>query len=59
VIIHAKDALREIAEQESSLRGYLLAKDRSLLRRFEEARPSDTLRTLKSLVRDLHPLAEK
>src|SRR5688572_835288 len=39
VIAHANETLRQIADQESALSGYLLSRDRALLEPFDEAHP--------------------
>jgi CheY-like chemotaxis protein/signal transduction histidine kinase/CHASE3 domain sensor protein len=52
VLAELNDTLRQIADQESSVTGYLLSNDRDLLEPFEEARPLEGLGRLLQLVHD-------
>ena len=48
----ASDLLRQIIDQETSIRGYLLARDRAFLQPYEQARPSEGFDRLNDLVAD-------
>jgi CheY-like chemotaxis protein/CHASE3 domain sensor protein len=52
VLATANDTLRQIVDQETSLRGYLLSSDREFLDAFERARPLEGFSRLNELVSD-------
>jgi len=52
VLAELNDTLRQIADQESSVTGFLLSSDRDLLEPFEEARPLEALSRLLEMVED-------